>query len=69
MEFLIEHIDLFGCDVLHTSVVSGLPEVHRAACELADDELVAERWLEAIGRSSEGELCGTWGVFRFAPAT
>jgi len=68
MEFLIEHTDLFGGDVLHRSVVSGLPEVHRAACELADDELVAERWLDDIGRASEGELAGLRGVFRFAPA-
>ena len=68
MQFLIEHEDLFGCGTFHRSIVSGLSEVHRVAAELADDDEEARRRLEALGRSSEGELSGMWGVFRFAPA-
>lgn len=68
MQFMIEHTNPCSDETLHTAVVTGLSEVIHAASGLAEGDPIAARWLERVGRESEGELRGAFGVFRFAPA-
>jgi hypothetical protein len=68
MQFVIEHTEPVSGLTLHRGVVSGLAAVQRAAGELVAGDERAALWLSELGRRSEGELAGDWGVFRYAPA-
>lgn len=68
MQFLIEQLDPSAGEVLHRAVVTGRSGVLHAATELAENDSGAAAELEALTRSPEGELVGSFGVFRFAPA-
>ena len=58
MQFLVEH--QLNDDV-QIAVCDTLSDVRLIADELAGDEV-------ELGPDYEGELCGEWGVLRYAPA-